>query len=319
MRSRVVVLPAIVALLLLVTGGVLLSGFREAFPLMRPGLYVGTLESLSNSTAVPWAIEVSPGGSDVSVAVGDARVPALHTVVSAGTKNTRLPLIVGGSERRLRITGREAGEGKFEGEYSDEVTSDRGKWHLQVVVIKPYENGRERDLKGWAITWRALRAVEQKIEEAQGTFDGDGAKLDSLRRSADGLKDSGESNNEGRSTGAPSLEAIRGNIAVKKSELAAILNTLDISERVSAEGRLVEMSRESIQREGRWIEKVLKLTAPDVSEGFEVDYERARAVKALQDQIADERGLIRNLAEAPAYREKRSEAESEEEFYNGLR
>ena len=78
------------------------------------------------------------------------------------------------------------------------------------------------------------------------------------------------------------------------------------------------MSRESITREGRWIEQALNIAAPNVSGNFDASYERALKVKALQDQIADERGLIRNLTEGPRYRERDGERESEEAFYNEL-
>ena len=52
---------------------------------------------------------------------------------------------------------------------------------------------------------------------------------------------------------------------------------------------------------------------------FDEKYERARRVKALQDQIADERGLLKNIKEAPRYRREGAEINEEEEFYNGLR
>ena len=91
-----------------------------------------------------------------------------------------------------------------------------------------------------------------------------------------------------------------------------------MEQRVSPAGHLVSMSRESIAREGQWIEETLKLSAPAVSADFAAEYERALKVKAIQDQINDERSLIRNLREGPALREQQGRAESEEEFYNGL-
>jgi hypothetical protein len=97
-----------------------------------------------------------------------------------------------------------------------------------------------------------------------------------------------------------------------------LLKEVEIARKVSAQGHLVELSSETVRREGRWIEQALKLTAPEVSGSFEADYERALKVKALQDQIVDERGLLRNLEEAPRYREGATERDKEEEFYNGL-
>ena len=114
-------------------------------------------------------------------------------------------------------------------------------------------------------------------------------------------------------------EKAQREIASKKSELDGLIQSLDVSNKVSPAARLVALSRESIQRDAAWIENALHLTAPEESADFEEKYERARRVKALQDQIADERGLLKNIEEAPRYRREGAEMNDEEEFYNGLR
>lgn len=78
------------------------------------------------------------------------------------------------------------------------------------------------------------------------------------------------------------------------------------------------LSRETIQRESRWIELTLKLLAPEMSPGFDQALERAERVRALQRQIAEERDAIARQGEAERYRGEASETTREEEFYGQL-
>ena len=319
MRRALLILFCIGIVALVVGGFMLVRDFNRGFPQLRPGIYAGTLVSEKNGEAFPWWVESPVGNPDIFVSIGVDGVPAQRGVVVEPSSRTRLPLIVSGDERRFRITGREDEEGAYEGDYADPITSDRGRWKLKRVDVGGFEKAERDDLVDWVTTWQALRAVEVKIEEVKKGFDSDEGRIEKLHRYAvegDSLQKAADSR---LSSTSSSLDEVKKKNAAKRGELDALLRNIDISKRVSPEGRLVELSRESVQREGRWIERALQLSAPEMSGGFEQDYERALKVKALQDQIGDERGLIRNLAEGPRYREKNSERESEEEFYNELR
>ena len=319
MRRALLVIFCIGIVALVVGGFMLVREFNRGFPQLRPGIYAGTLVSEGDGKALPWWVEASVGNPDIFVSIGVDGVPAQRGVIVEPSSRTRLPLIVSGEARRFRITGREDEEGSYEGDYADPITSDRGRWKLQRVEVGGLEKAERDGLVDWVTTWQALRAVEVKIEEVKEGFDTVEGRIEKLHRYAvegDSLQKAADSR---LSSTASSLDDISKNNAAKRGELDELLRNIDISKRVSPEGRLVELSRESIQREGRWIERALQLSAPEMSGGFEQDYERALKVKALQDQIDDERGLIQNLTEGPRYREKNSERESEEEFYNELR
>lgn len=307
------------ALVALIVGGFLLvRDFNQVFPQLRPGSYAGTLVSKSGGETVPWSVTSSVGSPDILVSIGIAGVPAQRGVVVEPSSATRLPLILTGADRRFRITGRENEEGEYGGDYTDPITSDQGTWSLKRFEPGPLEKGARDDLVQWVTTWQVLRAVESKIEEVKQGLDSDAQRIEKLHRYAveeDSLQKAADSR---LSSTTATLDNLKQKNTVTRTELDALLRNIDIGKRVSPAGRLVELSRESIQREGKWIEQVLQLSVPEVSGNFEEGYERAVRVKTLQDQISDERGLIRNLVERPRYRERGSERESEEEFYNGL-
>lgn len=297
----------------------LIREMNQTFPQMRPGFYAGVLSSNANDRVVPWSVEVNVGSADLLVSVALDSVPAQRGAIVESSSGTRLPLIISGSDRRYRITGREVDDGFYEGEYSDPITSDTGRWSLRRVDVGSLSSIDRDDLVDWAATWRSLRAVEVKIEESKQAFDSDQARMEKLRRYAvddDSLHKEADAR---ASLTDIAVEEFKRSNANKRAELEGLLRNIDIAKRVSAEGRLVELSRESIQREGKWIEGALQLVAPEEPESVDQEFERALRVKGLQDEIESERVAISKLTQAPKPTTAQSgETESEEAFYSGL-
>jgi hypothetical protein len=88
---------------------------------------------------------------------------------------------------------------------------------------------------------------------------------------------------------------------------------------VSQEGRLVFLSRETIQRESRWFELTLDLLVPETSIGFDQALERAERVRKLKEAISKEREVRAARSVAESSPKKNNESDSEEEFYERLR
>jgi hypothetical protein len=307
-------------LIALVVGGALF--FREynrVFPGLSPGFYGGMIVAADKKTGVPWALEVRPGGTEVYVSIGEEDLPAQRALVVEPSSGTRLPLIVSGEGRRLRITGVQQEEGRFKGEYSDPISAEKGAWTLDRVSFSELNNENRAVLIAWGNAWNVGYATSSAIQELQKKIELTKAQISQVQEVS--------AKSEGLRALLPPTDAERvatneeaeREITSKKSELNVLIQTLDLSNKVSPAARLVALSRESIQRDAAWIENALHLTAPEESADFDEKYERARRVKALQDQIADERGLLKNIKEAPRYRREGAEINEEEEFYNGLR
>jgi hypothetical protein len=80
----------------------------------------------------------------------------------------------------------------------------------------------------------------------------------------------------------------------------------------------VFLSRETIQRESRWIELSLKLLSPETSLGFDQALERAERVQALRREIRDAREAAVQRATEQRYKGESAETQHEEEFYGNL-
>ena len=304
-------------LFIVLLGGAIVGGvaffraFNQSFPALRPGVYAGSITSQRSREARPLFVESLVGISDLYVAVGDPEVPAQRVVVVAPGGGGRMPLIVVGSHSRLRLSGPEGAHDRYHGTYDDPLSSDRGEWTLERRELSELDPKDAAGSGAWGVAERGLVEAETKLARLGG------ASAAVAASSSSKLK---EVLSFAMSEKTP--EAMAGNSAAReeaqRKELEDLARRVEMEQRVSPAGHLVSMSRESIAREGQWIEETLKLSAPAVSADFAAEYERALKVKAIQDQINDERSLIRNLREGPALREQQGRVESEEEFYNGL-
>lgn len=270
----------VIALIFILVCGALGAGIYLAydayiavFPPLSSGVYVGALH-VEGSEAKPFFIDSSAGPRDLVVAVGDAAMPAQRTRTFDDTGTAGLPLILTGSKTRLRMIGSEREPGVFEGTFLDPIRNERGKWRLKRVAVKEPSAAYNRELQTWAHAFQELQTVEQELTTHKRVGDARNPSASYADVSATDLSD---------------LQPLR-------EELAQNARRLELSGRLSDSGRLVHLSRETIDREARWIEQVLKLEAPETNPSFQGDLARAYRVKELLDQIAVERQALDRFA-----------------------
>lgn len=238
------------------------QAYTEVFPALPQGAYVGAIEAQGRE-AQPLFIDSSHGPRDLVVALGDDDMPAQRMKTADASGAAGLPLIITGSQTRLRLIGSEHEPGRYKGTFIDPIRNERGVWVLERVAVAQISPEQQQHLQRWAAAFQELNAVEGELSKAYS-----GAALGSL----------GGGDSAGRTA--------------RQGELDRAVRNLDLSGRLSDQGRLVQLSRESIQREGRWVEQVLQLEAPETSPSFDDDLARAYRVRELLDQIAEERRLL---------------------------
>jgi hypothetical protein len=156
-----------------------------------------------------------------------------------------------------------------------------------------------------------IQASQQKADQQRTSIDNLGkyvADGDVLRKTADVRLNRTDSQ----------VESKRNELSVRQAQLDRSLRDFELSQRISREGKLVFLSRETIQRESRWIELSLKLLAPETSVGFEQALERAERIQSLRRTIARERAEPVEQATAERYSGESAETSAEEEFYEQL-
>ena len=170
----------------------------------------------------------------------------------------------------------------------------------------------------WFSLWQEVERLEDQILTSQRNTDQQRATIDNLHRyvdDEDALRKTADVR-LGRTDSA--LSSARDELALRQSQLDRALSDFDLSQRISQEGKLVFLSRETLQRESRWIELSLRLLAPETSIGFEQALERAERVTALKASIDRERRAIIQKAADELPRNEGAEIQAEEEFYGHL-
>lgn len=292
--------------------------YTVAFPVLDSGHYVGVCTVENGGRSFPWFVSQTDKENMVSVFIGDARIPAQRVAMTDPTGRTRLPLIVGDAETRMRFTGTVIAPGEYEGDFLNPVSNERGKWNLRSVPQQPMATGLEDDLVRWFSLWQELEHIEVKIQEVQQRADEQRDRIDNLHRYVSDGETLRKTADVRLGRTDSELESAKTELTTRQQQLDRNLRDFDLSQRISSEGKLVFLSREAIERESRWIDLTLKMLAPETSPGFDQALERAERVRSLRQQIADEQNAIAHTAEQSRYPGKTRETSNEEEFYEQL-
>lgn len=296
-------------------GYAVFTGFEKSFPALPPGLYYGSVRLAEGRRVLPWIIERKEGEGEVSVIVGDSRYNAQRVPLTDVSGANRAPLIVTGEDTRLRCSGRDGNVDDLEGSCIDAVTGEKGIWRLKRASLPTQVSADvQSELLSWADIRRELDRTEEELELLRRKSDSQQASIDTFQRyvfADDALKQKAESRLGSTSS---AIQELRSQAEALRAQLDESLRTLETAERLSPAGSLVLRSRESIERESRWVELTLRLLAPETSPGFAQALERAERVKALQDKIAAERRRIRELENAGDLQDYKQE----EDFYREM-
>jgi hypothetical protein len=301
-------------------GGLFLfKKYTAVFPELSPGVYVGTIERGEQGLVVPWYVVRYEGEHSLGVSIGDVRIAAQRVAPVDPSGKTRLPLTIGDSTIRLKFTGTRAEQpNSYEGRYFNPISNEKGKWRLSKVSPESASIKTDQDLVRWFSLWQEVERIEEQILASQRSADEQRAKIENLHKyvaDGDTLRKTADVR-LGRTDSA--LSSAIDELGLRQAQLDRSLRDFDLSQRISQEGKLVFLSRETLQRESRWIELTLELLAPETSIGFEQAFERAERVRSLKASIIQERKGIMKQAADERPRKEGSEERAEEEFYEHL-
>jgi hypothetical protein len=300
--------------------------YAGGFPELAPGIYSGLMVDSSRGSS-PWLVVREEGHGGLTVALGDEVIQPqkfssselkADTQPKGGlTLGSRRPLMVG-TDKRVRFVGAGDSGSVFGGDFEVVTKSQRGTWTLvrrPDMAISQVEQG---DLTRWYSLWREVEGLEREITQARTIAD----------RNRDSVVNLDHHIGEGQTLRATAnrrlghadsqVEAAREELRQRQQQLDRSISDFELTRRISPEGKLAHLSRETLQRESRWIELTLKLLAPETSLGFDQALERAERVQELKRKIAEQRRLKLEAGERERYQGRSPETSSEEQFYGQL-
>ncbi len=297
-RYYKVLLLCLAALVSLIVAVILLvSEIHSKFPDLPPGVYAGQilgLERGAEEAPIEWYVEVLEAGRTAKVYVLQEGWNA-QEISLRGSKDGEMlsePLVVSGDTAILRFAGRARTEGGFEGEVVRAQDGAEGGWTLMPIEIMPVYSDQALSQLRLLLSFISERnLVETKIEELQKQVPIQKQEIENLTRfiTQEGvLKDRAEKK---LTVAKEAFVTLQSDLDIKKKEAKELEDKIILAQRVTGMGKLASLSRESLERESRWIESMLASgmgESPDLIAAIE----KAERIASLKREIAAEREKV---------------------------
>lgn len=294
-------LPRIIAgvalLSLLVVSAFLWFEVRERFPKIEPGRYLGTI-SVSvfgdgDGSEVPLYLENISEQREFFIHIPRQEVqPQLVQWMLRGTDTKDgemgLPISLVSESGQLKFVGKRDDKGGYSGSVYNVDRGLKGRWKLRPADLRGSESPESmRYLQVWLSLKAELHEADRKIAATEKALPEQEAEIEKLRQFVgEGvqLKRNADRKLEEEKAKLEEMEAVYAKAA---EEVLKLKQQYELAQRLTPMGKLVALSRESLEREGRWIEAVLKGggAALPLSEEMEEQVKKGERVLKLRREI----------------------------------
>jgi hypothetical protein len=295
-------------LIVLVIGGAALWLFRDEpkyFVPLPPGSYAGVIEGALNHSAVPLYIERAPENRDLFVAVLKAgwnpqfRDSPMVADPESSDPDARgfIPLLLSDGVTQVELSGGESNGSEYFGRAYNITNAKEGVWRLRPIYAPPSDLAAQ---EGAVKLWLSLRAEVQGVRDALSALD---QQVRHQRAEIERLSQLVAEGQELRMRANSRFADVRSEIAKaqeqlnqERKEVRALEESLEVSRKVTAQGLLVGLARETLERESRIVEESERIAGEHWAAGLDIDkitqdYARAREALRLAEEIAELKGF----------------------------
>ncbi len=298
------ILAGAALLLVILIASLWWSRTLEQFPVLPEGIYQGKLTGLwpDSSSDKPSEIKLlaHSDGSDQLYFVVDRPgwAPQFLAPVAgalAVPKSSWLPpMALSSSRERLTFAGRDAGSGKYSGRVRLASNDQLGHWELQILsaatVDQPPENFDQH-----VALFLNLRNLQNELERQEQFVK---VQTQEINRFSDFITDgerfrerANERYNEVNTKLTQEKEVVaRLRLQAQKLEAQVLL-----AQKLTERGLLVNLARDSLDREARWIQSLFNSEVLPGNAEFITAVQRADKTQRLREEIAKERDRIYSL------------------------
>jgi hypothetical protein len=294
--------PHVVAVLALVclaiVSTLLWLEVKRRFPVLDPGGYYGSIHGVLRGEAQPthFYVERLPEGDDLLFFVlrkGWQPQVASAVIRSEGEDSGwLLPITVVGAEAKLKFIGARTGPQSYRGTVIDTERDLEGSWELHAVRTVAKGESGEPELAMLLRQRAELNELERQIQEAEQVVP---RQKDDIEKLSQFISERGQV----RASAEVKLSSVSDELTKAKQELRArqeqvrkLQERIDISQRVSPAGKLVFLARESLDRDARWAESLLRTSQAETTTGLDAAVAKAERIDAVKREIELEKNKI---------------------------
>lgn len=275
------------------------------FPALPPGIYEGMLrgaflEERSDRAAFFIERDADRPALRLILLYPDWAVQEVEWESAAADEFPDLPLIVKSGALQLRFVGAATRNGTFEGTVTETTSRTEGTWQLRAlkndaIANQPVDDSRRSQERLWVLLRGELADVDERIRSLEHRVPEQRAEIEKLTE----LVAEGETlkRKASQKFGAArdELRSLQETLALREQEVKVRAASLEVSQRVTEMGKLVLLARESLSREWRWIDSMLRTESGDDSHDLQEAVQRGEKIRELNREIARERALISEL------------------------
>lgn len=269
----------------------------QRFPRPLPGSYLGSVSGVlgeDESEVAEFYLEVPGARDDVLVAFlregwDLQRIPQVSRSNSAGDGWLQ-PLTISGPEGPLVLLGNRIGPLRYAGVARNEESGLEGRWELTALRREPETTpAQEEILRLWLLLRHELEGVQSQISEVESLVPEQRAEIDKLTdilAEGETLRTRADRKFKEVRTELDDAERVLEEL---RAEAAKLANKVELAQRLTQKGKLLELARKTVEREHRWVDSMLRSAVTDDSPEFKAAWARAKRIRELKDKIRFER------------------------------
>lgn len=277
------------------------------FPRLEKGHYFGTITGVFGSDGTRDAafyVERRAEANEIFVTLFETGWgPAyVNTAIDSATSGAvdesgegALPLTLMNGGARLKLTGQRVAMGRFQGEARESSSGRTGRWTLERIEDVEYGRAQSEavpDIRHWLFLFDELRAIEEETQRVRTSITKEGEEADKLAASIT-ERDKLRARSEAKfAEVASAYDSVIGRLDSTRDHIEELARRVEIAHKVTPMGRLVTMSRETIDRESRWIHSMLRTLTPSDQGITHQDFAQASKLNELKAQIAQEKKVL---------------------------
>lgn len=287
---------------------------RRHFPDLPAGRYSGFISDHGNdgeAKVLPLLVNALPDEHllEVIILSPGAQLQTIPWGLASET-SLKMPLVINappgmessstsGAPVQFRLSGQAAENQTFSGTVLNLASGRQGTWKLNPFRASPPQKPGEQELKEhllWLSLREELSQIESRVEFLENKLPQQReeiAKLTDLVAEGETLRARA---NQKFGTAREDYFKIAEELKVKQAEAKKLSDSLDVAQRVSNSGRLVSLARESLDREWRWADSMLRTAVWEQSDAFAAAVERGAKIAQLKREIQLERERLATLA-----------------------
>lgn len=276
----------------------------KRFPRLPTGTYVGQLAGVfaEGDESVPLYGEVSQQDSImIAVARENWRAQTISIgSVGATAANFAAPISLAGPQTVVQLDGSPAeSSGRFEGRAVNLSSGREGTWHLTRVEVVALAPEAESEVRLWLMLKNELVDLEARTRQIEVKLPSQRAEIDKLTS----LIGEGETlrirANDKLRSAQEDLHKVQSQVTEKQKEVKQLEDAFQISTKVTGTGRLVSLARDSLDREWRWLDLLMRSDIESGSTELDLAVGKAERVLAVKREIASEQDKLLLLRNPP--------------------